>query len=86
MLSDSDPARAAILEAVENQLRDNNPPITQETFNRLMMEGFSAEEAKKLISFALANEISEIMNNKEPFDEERYSQNLRNLPDIPWEE
>lgn len=86
MLSDSDPARAAILEAVENQLRDNNPPITQETFTRLMMEGFSAEEAKKLISFALANEISEIMNNKEPFDEERYSQNLRNLPDIPWEE
>lgn len=85
MSSDSDFAREAILEAVENQLRDGNPPITQETFTRLRSEGFSAEDAKKLIGFALANEISEIMNNKEPFNEERYSQNLRNLPDLPWE-
>ena len=86
MTSDSDLAREAILEAVEYQLKNNNPPITQETFTRLRSEGFSAEDAKKLISFALANEISGIMNNKEPFNEERYSQSLRNLPDIPWEE
>jgi len=86
MSSDSDLAQEAILEAVENQLRDGNPPITQETFTRLKSEGFSAEDAKKLIGFALANEISEIMNNKEPFNEERYSQSLRNLPDLPWEE
>jgi len=40
----------------------------------------------KLIGFSLANEISEIMNSNQRFNEERYSQNLRNLPDFPWEE
>ena len=86
MESESDFARQAIFEAVENQMRDNNPPITKETFDRLIADGFTKNEAMKLIGFALANEISEIMNSNQPFDEERYSQNLRNLPDIPWEE
>lgn len=82
----SDIARDAIFEAIENQIRDNNPPITKETLNRLIAEGYSKDEAMKLIGFSLANEISEIMNDNQPFNEERYSQNLRNLPDLPWEE
>ena len=86
MSADSDIARKALIEAVENQLRDNNPPITEETFIRLKEEGFSAGDAKKLISYALAYEISEIMNSNEPFNEERYALNLNNLPDLPWEE
>lgn len=86
MEPESDIARDAIFEAIENQIRDNNPPITKETFDRLLAEGYSKNEAMKLIGFSLANEISEIMNNSQPFDEERYSQNLRNLPALPWEE
>jgi hypothetical protein len=86
MSIESDLAQKAIIEAVENQLRDNNPPIAQETFTRLKLEGYSVEEAKKLIAFALASEISDVMNSNEPFNEERYSQNLNNLPDLPWEE
>jgi len=86
MEPESDFAREAIFEAIENQIRDNNPPITRETFNRLITEGYSKIEAMKLIGFCLANEISEIMNNNQLFNEERYSQNLRNLPDLPWEE
>jgi hypothetical protein len=86
MEPESDIAKEAIFEAIENQIRDNNPPVTKETFDRLIAEGYSKNEAMKLIGFSLANEISEIMNNGEPFDEERYSQNLRNLPDLPWEE
>jgi len=86
MEPESDIAREAIFEAVENQIRDNNPPITKETFDRLIAEGYSKNEAMKLIGFSLANEISEIMNNNQLFNEERYSQNLRNLPDLPWEE
>lgn len=86
MEPESDIAREAIFEAIENQIRDNNPPITKATLNRLIAEGYSKNEAMKLIGFSLANEISEIMNNNQLFNEERYSQNLRNLPDLPWEE
>ncbi len=86
METESDIRRDAIFEAIQNQIRDNNPPITRETFNRLIAEGYSKNEAMKLIGFPLANEISEIMNNNQLFNEERYSQNLRNLPDLPWEE
>lgn len=84
--TDSETARQALLEAVENQLRDNKPPVTRETFIRLTEEGFSADDAKKMICMALANEVSEIMNSNETFNEARYAQNLANLPDLPWEE
>ena len=86
MEDESDIARQAVFTAIENQLRDNNPPITRETYDRLLADGFSKKEAMELIGFCLANEISEIMNSKQPFSEERYSLNLRNLPDLPWEE
>lgn len=86
MEPESDFAREAIFEAIENQMRDNNPPITKDTFNRLIADGYSKNEAMKLIGYSLVNEISEIMNSNQPFNEERYSQNLRNLPDLPWEE
>jgi len=86
MESESDIARDAIFEAIENQMRDNDPPITKETFNRLIADGYTKNEAMKLIGFSLANEMSEIMNNNQLFNEERYSQNLRNLPDLHWEE
>jgi len=38
--------RAAFLEVVDNHLRDNNPPETKETLERLMAEGYSAENVK----------------------------------------
>ena len=86
MISESDFARQAIIEAVENQLKDNNPPITKQTCDRLVADGHSRKEAIEMIGVCLANEVSEVMNSNQPFDEERYSQNLRNLPDLPWEE
>ena len=79
-------AQEAIFEIIENQLRDNNPPITKETYTRLMSEGHSHDETMKLIGCAMTTEIFEIMKNKQPFNEARYSQNLINLPDLPWEE
>jgi hypothetical protein len=86
MSDDSNYAQEAILEAVENQLKDNTPPITSKTYNRLKSEGFSSKEAKKLIAYALAIEIGEVLHNKEPFNEARYTQNLNNLPDTARDE
>ena len=37
---------AAIMEVVENQIENNDPPETLETLNRLMAQGMSREDAK----------------------------------------
>ena len=38
---------AAIMEVVENQLRQNDPPETKQTYERLLMEGHTEVEAKR---------------------------------------
>jgi peroxiredoxin family protein len=82
----SEMAQDAIFEIIENQMRDNTPPITKETYTRLKATGHSHEEAMKLIGCAISVELFEIMSNKQTFNEERYSKNLKNLPELPWED
>jgi len=82
----SDLARESLFEAIENQINENNPPITKLTFNRLLTEGIEREEAMKLIGCALSVEIFEIMKNGDEFNEERYTLNLKGLPELPWED
>ncbi len=77
--------RAAFLEAVENQLRDNNPPQTRETLNRLMAEGISGDKAKEYIAQALIIEAWDTLRNRKTFDLKRYLRNLKNLPKEPEE-
>ena len=36
-----------ILEVVDNQLRENDPPVTRESYNRLIDAGYSVSEAKE---------------------------------------
>jgi hypothetical protein len=86
MNTESSIAQEAVFEVIENQLRDKNPPITKETYTRLKSEGYSHDDTIKLIGCAMTTEIYEIMKHSQPFDEERYSQNLKNLPELPWED
>jgi hypothetical protein len=46
--------RDEILKIIENQLRDNNPPETKQTFNRLLKEGFDKSEALQMLGHVLA--------------------------------
>lgn len=82
----SEIAQAAIFEIIENQIRDNNPREVKQTFERLLSEGQTEEEAMKLIGCAVAVEIYEVMKSQKPFNEARYVANLRKLPGMPWEE
>ena len=68
-----------ILKVVENQLRDNNPPETKVTLQRLVGNGYSEEDAKKLIGTVVHSEIFDILKTGEPFDREKYEKSLRNL-------
>ena len=49
--------RKLIIEVVENQMRDNNPPITNITFNRLLSEGYTKQQAKEKIAVIVTNHI-----------------------------
>ena len=77
--------RAAFLEVVDNQLRDNNPPETKETLERLKAEGHSEEDAKLLIAQAVAVEAYMIMKTKTSFNRDRFVRNLMALPQEPKE-
>ena len=77
--------RASSLEVVENQIRDNDPPETRETHDRLVSEGISEENAKIYIAQAVCVEVWDTLKNQRPFDPERYVKNLKRLPKEPKE-
>ncbi len=68
-----------ILEVVENQIRENDPPETKKTLDRLLKGGYSREDAMKLIGSVVLAEIYRILKNHEPFNEERYVKALKEL-------
>jgi hypothetical protein len=49
--------KAAILEVVENQIREGDPPETRQTFERLLATGYSRKQATKMIGSAVVEEI-----------------------------
>lgn len=77
--------RNAIFEVIDNQINDNNPAETAITLKRLRDEGYSEFEAKQLIGQAVAVELFYAMKKKAPFNEARYTKNLKNLPREPDE-
>jgi len=72
-----------ILDVVDNQIRDLNPPATKETFDRLVGEGVTQDEARRLIGSVVASEIFDILKHEQPYDEERYVKALKKLPELP---
>lgn len=78
-------AGEAIVETVENQIRDNNPPETKRTLKRLMALGEPRENAIRYIGTALSVEIFEALKNQSPYDQARYIRNLRALPKLPFD-
>jgi hypothetical protein len=78
--------RRTILQVVEQQLRDNEPPATRQTFARLVREGFSEEEAKKLIGYVVAAEVFGVLREGRRYSERDFTAKLQALPRPPWEE
>lgn len=77
--------KALILQVVDNQLKNNDPPETKQTYNKLIKEGFSESEAKQLIGCVVVSEIFDVLKKKEPFNQERFVKALNKLPKLPWE-
>ncbi len=72
--------KAQFLEVVDNQLRDDDPPATRRTLERLKSAGYSEKEAKLVIAQCVADEIMAVMETNKPFNEERFVKCLEQLP------
>jgi len=73
--------REAILAVADQQMRDQNPPETQRTFERLVALGYAPEDARCLIGNVVAQEIFAVMQREEVYNEQRYIAALHRLPD-----
>jgi hypothetical protein len=78
--------RRTLLEIVENQLRDGDPPETAATLARLMSQGYTRAKAVELIACAVTSEIFDVLKNEQTYNEARYVAALRALPRLPWED
>ena len=74
------------MKVVENQLRGNDPPQTQQTFKRLLEAGHSEAEAKRLIACVVSAEIFDVLKKNEPFNLDRFVRGLNYLPAMPWDD
>ena len=66
-----------ILEVVDNQLTEGNPPITTETFDRLIAAGYSKKTAKEKIAVAVVGQIYAILHDGQKYDEVAYEKELK---------
>jgi len=70
----------AILTVVDQQMRDNTPPETRRTFERLVALGYAPEDARRLIGTIVAQEMFAVMQRGDVYNEQRYIAALRGLP------
>jgi hypothetical protein len=77
--------RQAILEVINNQIKDNDPPETKQALERLQGDGLSREEALKLIGYVVASDVFTFLKENRPYDNEKYISALNALPKLPWE-
>ena len=77
--------RKAILEVINTQIRDNDPPETKQALIRLQDQGFSEEEALRLIGYVVASEVFSVLKENRQYDKEKYISALNYLPRLPWE-
>ena len=75
--------RRALLEVVENQLRDGTPPETRATLERLVAAGHTREQAVELIACVVSCEVFDVLKSGQPYNETRYPTGLRALPRLP---
>ncbi|MCD6344368.1 MAG: DUF1841 family protein [Anaerolineae bacterium] len=64
---------------LENQLAENNPPVTGEVLEALLAQGLSRHEALHRMGSVLVEEIFGVLQEGRPFDAAGYDRELRKL-------
>ena len=73
---------ASILEIVDNQLREEDPPETKAAYNRLIGQGYSVREVRNLIGCVVSTEIYDVLKQNRPYNRRRFVRALRRLPKL----
>ena len=60
--------RNQIFEIIKNQLKDNNPPETKITLDRLRGQGFDDSQARQMIGQCISVELFQIMKTNKQFN------------------
>ncbi len=68
-----------IIQSVEVQIRDNDPPATKATFERLVAGGYDEATAKDMIASVIAEEIYLRMKENKTINEETFAARLAEL-------
>ncbi|MCM1023974.1 MAG: DUF1841 family protein, partial [Prevotella sp.] len=71
--------KQTLLEVVENQLRDNDPPMTRITFERLKNAGYTEQQAKEKIAAVVVGNLYDTLKYQKPFDGEQYCKELSEI-------
>lgn len=71
--------KALIIEVVNNQIRDNNPPFVSKTLDRLVADGWREKKAMEAIAAALLGGMYYVLKDHTIFNEEQYRRNLESL-------
>ena len=70
---------------VNNQLENGKPVETQQTYDRLIDEGYSDDEARNLIGHVVVREIYDMIEEEKSFNLKRFISGLEKLPELPGE-
>lgn len=71
--------KGCILEALDNQLRLNEPVFIRETLKRLIESGNSEKQAKEKMAAILLEEIYNVLSSREGYNDDRYRKGLEGL-------
>ena len=66
-------------EVIENQIRDNDPPETKATWDRLKSAGYSDLQIKKMIGGVFVQHLYHVMKYGVPMNTEKNVQDLERL-------
>src|SRR3546814_5928930 len=75
-----------LIQAIENQIENDNPPAAKAIFNKLTLVGYERAEILNLMAHVLAVEIDAILEEDRAFDTQWYETALRALPELPPED
>lgn len=71
--------KALILEVVEDQIREGDPPETRQMYERLVAAGYERKQAIAMIGSAAVEENSAMLHEQRPFDRARFTTLLEQL-------
>ncbi|MGB0388491.1 MAG: hypothetical protein ACPGWR_27040 [Ardenticatenaceae bacterium] len=70
-------------EVINEQMKNEEPPETKQTYLRLLSEGYSQDQAYHFLGSVLIYEMHYMLERNITYDNDRYVKMLHNLPRLP---